>query len=409
MIIFEASPVAYGYETPLADTGITRVIKNLLIHIDQKLEHKKLKIFLYAQENLWNQFLLNKFIYENSLKTISPIVCGRLLIYHCASYYSAPVDELMAIKPQLTERSMAVTVLTDLAKDKQVLFHSNYLAVPDFIRQMNKLSVLHTVHDIFPLSHKGLFSEGVASFYRNYLSTFRGGDKVACVSKYTAEQFKKNIPYIIDEDVSTILNAGDHAFAEPPRNGTLKKYGLTEANYFLCVSTLEPRKNFPSVIRAYLTYLNNTHSTNAKKLVIVGSQGWMDKVESSFLAEQEKCGNIVLTGRIVDSELTALISRARLFISGSFCEGFGLGALEALTLGTPALVPANTAQKEVVDGFGTVLDDWRPSNVANIMLQFDDDNHFQQARSTTHGVQSKFSWSVTADEYVTLYDDVLAK
>ena len=57
-VVIEASPIAFGYENPLAETGITRVIKNLLVKIDDYCSENE-TIFLFSQENLWCQFLKN--------------------------------------------------------------------------------------------------------------------------------------------------------------------------------------------------------------------------------------------------------------------------------------------------------------------------------------------------------------
>ncbi|NQZ87255.1 MAG: glycosyltransferase family 4 protein [Colwellia sp.] len=407
MIIFEASPVAYAYENPLADTGITRVIKNILIHLEGALNDKDFNVFLYAQENLWNQFLLNKFVHEASLIKIKPLICGDLLNHCNSTMYSKSIDDLIELKAELQGKSIHPSVIEDLVRKEKAIFHSNFLKVPDFIRNIRGLEVLFTVHDIFPLSHKGLFTSDVARFYEDYLATYRKADNVACVSNYTAEQFRKKVHYVDEQNIIAIPNAGNHAFLEDVCEYALEKYHLQLDNYFICVSTLEPRKNFPSVVRAFLKYINNNENSSQKKLVIVGSKGWMDDVENSFLLEQEQLGNIVLTGRVSDGELRALVEGARLFISGSYCEGFGLGALEALTVGTPALVPANTAQIEVVTGYGVVLDDWVPSKIAKVMQDFDDENYYINAAALASKVTDKYSWKRTANEYLQLYRKII--
>ena len=69
-VVIEASPIAFGYENPLAETGITRVIKNLLVKIDDYCSENE-TLFLFSQENLWCQFLLNKYIYQTNIKRLT--------------------------------------------------------------------------------------------------------------------------------------------------------------------------------------------------------------------------------------------------------------------------------------------------------------------------------------------------
>ncbi|MBW2651015.1 MAG: glycosyltransferase, partial [Deltaproteobacteria bacterium] len=55
-------------------------------------------------------------------------------------------------------------------------------------------------------------------------------------------------------------------------------------------------------------------------------------------------------------ELTKLYNAADLYVSLSVAEGFGLPILEAMSCGTPALVPRNSAQVELVEGCGWLCD-----------------------------------------------------
>lgn len=400
-VAIEASPIAFGYENPLAETGITRVIKNLLVKIDGFCTENE-TLFLFSQENLWCQFLLNKYIYQSNIKRISPLINNLLLQYDSENYYSKNVTELTEVKSALEKIRFTDEFLNTLAQQTAV-FHSHFLPVPDVFRK--RCRVLFTVHDIFPLTHSTLFGDDVSSFYRNYIKSIGFTDIAACVSDYTAAQVSKYLPQFKRSNVRTIYNAADHsAFFDDVETGVLNQLSLKSDHYFLCVSTLEPRKNFPSIIRAFNSYLQK--SEVKRKLVLVGSVGWLSQAETEKIDELVKSNDIVLAGRVNDSELNELLKHAYVFLSGSFCEGFGLGALEAAMQGTLPLVAANTAQKEVMNDFGITLNSWVPSTICDKLLEIENNKMPLMKANNREAIINKYSWSSAALNYVELYREM---
>ena len=61
------------------------------------------------------------------------------------------------------------------------------------------------------------------------------------------------------------------------------------------------------------------------------------------------------TGRISDAELSELYRRSTLLVQPSLYEGFGLPPLEALSLGTKALISDIPVFKEIYEGFPVVF------------------------------------------------------
>ena len=400
-VVIEASPIAFGYENPLAETGITRVIKNLLVKIDDYCSENE-TLFLFSQENLWCQFLLNKYIYQTNIKRISPLINNILLQYHSEYYYTKDVADLVDVKRDLESIKFSSDFLEVLAQQTS-LFHSHFLPAPDVFRKQCR--VVFTVHDIFPLTHNTLFDDNVATFYRNYIKSFGFTDVAACVSDYTAHQVKSYLPQFNKGNVRTIYNAADNsAFSKHVKTEVLTNLSLEAEHYFLCVSTLEPRKNFPSIIRAFNSYLQK--SKIKRKLVLVGSVGWLSQAETEKIDELVKSNDIVLAGRVNDSDLHELLKHAFVFLSGSFCEGFGLGALEAAMQGTLPLVAANTAQKEVMNDFGMTLDSWVPSAISEKLLEIENSPMPMTKTNNREVITNKYSWASAALKYVELYREM---
>ncbi len=106
--------------------------------------------------------------------------------------------------------------------------------------------------------------------------------------------------------------------------------------YVLCVSTLEPRKNFPGLIRGWERVI--ARSDPDLRLVIVGGAGWREDSVLSEMRPGVESGRILHVQHLPQDELQALMRGAACFAFPSFNEGFGFSPLEAIQAGAPCVV-----------------------------------------------------------------------
>ena len=148
-------------------------------------------------------------------------------------------------------------------------------------------------------------------------------------------------------------------------SGVKKKYFLKDG-YLIFISTIQPRKNLPRLIEAFSEALKQL-TNKETQLVVVGKLGWA--YEDSANAPQ-KFGvekNVKFLGRIPDEDVPALISGAAAYVNPSLEEGFGLPLLESMSCGTPCLVSAIDAHKELGKDTVKYFD---PENVLDIKIKF---------------------------------------
>lgn len=143
-----------------------------------------------------------------------------------------------------------------------------------------------------------------------------------------------------------------------------KKYSLPE-KFILSLSTIEPRKNLVSLIRAFEYFQAQATSQEEKemKLVIAGGQGWLWK--ETFLAVENSPvkDKIFLIGFVEKEEKPQLYRLAKVFVYPSLFEGFGYPPLEAMASGTPVIVSNNSSLNEVVGEAGMLIDPFRPFEI----------------------------------------------
>lgn len=132
--------------------------------------------------------------------------------------------------------------------------------------------------------------------------------------------------------------------------------GLTSASnpnfgrkFALVLGHLEPRKNVELAIRAALCESWPT----SVDLVIAGKDlgelGWL----RSLAGQSEK---IVFLGKVPEDTKVALFAAALVTLVPSRIEGFGLVAVEAISLGSPVLAARGTALEEVIGDPDSLLD-----------------------------------------------------
>lgn len=110
----------------------------------------------------------------------------------------------------------------------------------------------------------------------------------------------------------------------------------TGFRYVLSVSTLEPRKNFTTLVRAWERAA--ARGADDLRLVIVGSPGWREEAALAQMRPGVESGAILHLQNVPADELQALMRGAACFAFPSYNEGFGFSPLEALQQGVACAV-----------------------------------------------------------------------
>lgn len=140
-------------------------------------------------------------------------------------------------------------------------------------------------------------------------------------------------PVYCPSQVANILRTRQSSVcAKHPRS----VFNKTFAPYVLAVATLEPRKNYASLIRAF-HQLNSKHH-NVLRLVIVANPGWQIEPIVSLMKPLIEQGQLIHLTNVNVDEMRVLYSHARALAFLSYYEGFGLSTVEAMQCHTPVVL-----------------------------------------------------------------------
>jgi glycosyltransferase involved in cell wall biosynthesis len=266
---------------------------------------------------------------------------------------------------------------------------------PKFVTTVHDLT-----HKIFPGFHLAdnieLAEKGMA-FICDYQSN------VIAVSNATAKDIEQH--YSGYGSLEVVYESADNLKFHKPFNEhlsalVLDKYKIPLQPFFLCLSTIEPRKNLVKTVKAFLK-----SGLKDVKLVIAGKQGWkMDELNA--LTGHSK--DIILTGFVDEIDLPVLYAKSMALCYISVYEGFGLPALEAMSCGTPVIYGNNSALPEVVDEGGLPADAANIDDIAKQMKRIATEPGLRDelAKRALHR-SLQFSWRKTTKQTLDIYKKVL--
>jgi len=241
-------------------------------------------------------------------------------------------------------------------KTRRQINHADLFFSPFFnIPQSVKIPVFTAIHDIiFPdmpelTSKTGLFAR--MWFYRR---AYKKSKKIFTVSEFS----KSRIQHHLGDEKPIIVthSAIQPKFLEYRKN--IKNIQKTQTIVF--VGNIKKHKGLDLLIDAFSS-ARNGGASNAPglrhKLVIIGSKENIRTSDNIVLQKIESLGGemITFTGFISDEQVMEHLSKAALLVQPSLYEGFCLPPLEALVLGTHALISDIPVLKEIYADYPVVF------------------------------------------------------
>lgn len=196
----------------------------------------------------------------------------------------------------------------------------------------------------------------------------------------------------------------------PPQQGTdeeqqlLRKLGIS-GKYILTLGTIEPRKNIPHMIEAYLQLPEKLQREYT--FVIAGKIDWNCEREVTLLEQMKREGeNILHVGYASEPERAALYRNATFFTWASHYEGFGMPILEAMSYGTPCAISNIPVFREVATDVALYFNQQDPDSIVASWQQLLVDKALRQHLAEAGKRQANtYRWDAVATH---LYDRIVS-
>jgi glycosyltransferase involved in cell wall biosynthesis len=282
-----------------------------------------------------------------------------------------------------------------------VLHAMDYAIAPTFNN-----NIVLTIHDLtfmrFPESNFKWFIEKYSRMVRKNSDA---ASRILASSQSTASDIQKYFN-IKKEKIDTVYLAAGPDFRKLAPNEidctVLDCKGISKP-YILSVGTIEPRKDFITLIRSYCLARDKDPGLE-HQLVIAGRTGWKSEAIYEARDKSKYTSDIIFTGRLTDRELIQLYNQADLFVYTSVFEGFGFPPLEAMSCGLPVICTDSSSITEVVGAAGILVKPGDSEGFAgSIMKTLKNKDLPGILRKKSLSRSKDFSWKQTAENTLSAY------
>jgi len=267
-----------------------------------------------------------------------------------------------------------------------------------------KRNQIVTIHDAAVYGFPSAFSFQFRTWYRFLLFWLgKNAKRILTVSEFSKRELMKYFS-INPEKIRVVTEGKEQILTIQSNEEIIRKHNLEKGKYVLAVSSLNPNKNFRSIIQA-IAFLEDKNKNF--DFVIAGGtnpqvfKGSDLKIESS---------NVKYVGYVSDEELKALYENAGCFVYPSFYEGFGLPPLEAMACGCPVIVSKRASLPEVCGDSALYCDPEDSEDIANKIASVLENKELRKELSEKgHQRSMIFTWERCAQQILEVVDEMQRK
>lgn len=283
---------------------------------------------------------------------------------------------------------------------------------PDFVLPPTRRGTraLLTVHDLSFLHYPEHFVPKLVRYLTQVVTrSVARADRVLADSEATRADLIAHLG-TEPEKVTVLYSGVDARFCPQPEPGEAERirtrYSIGSRPYILSLGTVQPRKNYIRLIRAF-AHLQTRQLATCKlanlQLLIAGGKGWLYE---DILAEAEKHPDSVrVLGFVDDADLPALYRNASLFAFPSLYEGFGLPVLEAMACGVPVVCSDVSSLPEVAGNAALLVDPLDTDELAAAMARALGEADLRQEMIAKGFAQAAhFTWEKAARQLADTFD-----
>ncbi|SJZ32419.1 glycosyltransferase family 4 protein [Sediminibacterium ginsengisoli] len=278
------------------------------------------------------------------------------------------------------------------------LWHATHQST-DYFPAKRKIPVVLTVHDLNFLHDQRKNETKKKKYLRQLQEKIDRADHITTISGFVLQELKQHV-HLENKKTSIIYNGCNIETIK------IEKAPLLQPRrpFLFTIGTIQEKKNF-HVLPALL-------ADNDFELVI-GGIVHDPSYKERIIAEAKKHGvnnRVHFTGAISEADKQWYYMQCTAFVFPSIAEGFGLPVVEAMYFGKPVLLSTLTSLPEIGSDAAFYFNDFDPgpmrAELFRCLQHFTDHPEFAEHVKARAGF---FSWQQAAEDYLSVYDEVLAR
>ena len=264
-----------------------------------------------------------------------------------------------------------------------------------------------TVHDFQHHHLPELFSKEVVQWRETvHPQHFKVVKKIVAISQFTANELHKI--YGVPKTKIQMIHWGAPVctykeISVMEKIKVVKKYDL-ETPYLIYPSLTYAHKNHLNLLKA-VHWLKNIKGIKVR-VICTGAKKLIWPVIEKQLCNLGLNNDIIFTGFLATPEMRVVFENAKGLIFPSLYEGFGLGIVEALSLGKPIACSNLPVFHEIAGDAPIYFDPRNPEEIALAMLQIlGTSDKFKMLSQLSRKEGLRFEWAKVARDYVSVYEN----